>query len=79
MMSDTNPAGKSTRETRFSENKASSSSTSLATVIGWRIAADAGAGGVFSIDPLWPGLIVSTAVLVLLHTFGARRPAEAPA
>jgi len=56
-----------------------SSSTSLATVIGWRIAADAGAGGVFSIDPLWPGLIVSTAVLVLLHTFGARRPAEAPA
>ena len=40
-----------------------SSSMSLATVIGWRIAADAGAGGIFAIDPLWPGLLVSFAVL----------------
>ncbi len=43
-----------------------SSSTSLATVIGWRIAADAGMGGVFAIDPLWPGLVVSAVVLVAL-------------
>ena len=56
-----------------------SMSLSLATVIGWRIAADAGAGGVFTIDPLWPGLLVSTAVLLLMHTFGARRPVAAAA
>ena len=56
-----------------------SSSTSLATVIGWRIAADAGAGGVFSIDPLWPGLLVSSAVLVAMHAVGPRRAAEAAA
>jgi SSS family solute:Na+ symporter len=43
-----------------------SSSTSLATVIGWRIAADAGMGGMFAIDPLWPGLAVSAVVLVAL-------------
>ena len=52
---------------------------SLATVIGWRIAADAGAGGMFAIDPLWPGLLVSTAVLLLMHNFGAKRPATASA
>jgi SSS family solute:Na+ symporter len=28
---------------------------SLATVIAWRVAADAGVGGIFAIDPLWPG------------------------
>jgi SSS family solute:Na+ symporter len=56
-----------------------SSSTSLATVIGWRIAADAGAGGVFSIDPLWPGLLVSFAVLAVMHAGGPRRAAEAAA
>ncbi|MGH8135021.1 MAG: sodium:solute symporter family protein [Steroidobacteraceae bacterium] len=54
-------------------------SLSLATVIGWRIAADAGAGGVFAIDPLWPGLLVSTFVLLVMHTFGAKRPVAAAA
>jgi SSS family solute:Na+ symporter len=39
---------------------------SLLTVIGWRIAADAGAGGIFAIDPLWPGLAVSAVLLVML-------------
>jgi len=37
---------------------------SLATVIGWRLAAGQGAGGVFAIDPLWPGLTVSFLVLL---------------
>jgi SSS family solute:Na+ symporter len=50
-----------------------SSSTSLATVIGWRIAADAGLGGVFSIDPLWPGLLVSATVLLALTVFRSRQ------
>jgi SSS family solute:Na+ symporter len=50
-----------------------SSSTSLATVIGWRIAADAGMGGVFSIDPLWPGLLVSATVLLALTVFRSRQ------
>jgi SSS family solute:Na+ symporter len=56
-----------------------SSSTSLATVIGWRLAADAGAGGVFGIDPLWPGLLVSIVVLVAMHAVGPKRTAEAAA
>jgi SSS family solute:Na+ symporter len=56
-----------------------SSSTSLATVIGWRLAADAGAGGVFRIDPLWPGLLVSIVVLVAMHAVGPKRTAEAAA
>ena len=53
-----------------------SSSTSLATVVGWRIAADAGMGGLFSIDPLWPGLLVSAALLLVLTVFGSRRIAR---
>jgi solute:Na+ symporter, SSS family len=44
---------------------------SLATVIAWRIAADAGAGGVFTTDPLWPGLAVS-AVLIVALTLASR-------
>jgi len=56
-----------------------SSSTSLATVIGWRIAADAGAGGIFAIDPLWPGLLVSTAVLLIMQVMRPRRAAESAA
>lgn len=36
---------------------------SLVTVIVWRLAADAGAGGIFAIDPLWPGLLVSALLL----------------
>ena len=43
-----------------------STAASLVTVIAWRIAADAGAGGIFAIDPLWPGLAVSALLLVLL-------------
>ncbi|MGH8204804.1 MAG: sodium:solute symporter family protein [Steroidobacteraceae bacterium] len=56
-----------------------SSSTSLATVIGWRIAADAGMGGVFNIDPLWPGLLVSATVLLALTVSHLRREARAAA
>lgn len=51
----------------------------LATVIGWRVAADAGTGGLFAIDPLWPGLLVSTTVLLALTLAGPRRVAEAAA
>jgi len=43
-----------------------SSSLSLATVIAWRVAADAGVGGIFAIDPLWPALVVSVVLLVVL-------------
>lgn len=46
-----------------------STGASLATVIAWRIAADLGAGGIFAIDPLWPGLAVSA---ILLTTLSAR-------
>jgi SSS family solute:Na+ symporter len=46
---------------------------SLATVIGWRLAADAGLGGVFAVDPLWPGLAVSLAMLTMLTVGRARR------
>ncbi len=51
-----------------------SSSLSLATVIGWRLAADAGLGGLFAIDPLWPGLLVS-ALLIAVLTIASPRPA----
>jgi len=44
---------------------------SLVTVIGWRLAADAGVGGVFASDPLWPGLAVS-AVLITALTLADR-------
>ena len=37
---------------------------SLATVLGWRLAGDLELGAVFNIDPLWPGLLVSTAVFL---------------
>jgi Na+/pantothenate symporter len=46
---------------------------SLAAVIGWRIASDAGLGGVFAVDPLWPGLAVSVAVLLVMTVGRARR------
>ncbi len=48
---------------------------SLVTVIGWRIAADAGSGGIFAIDPLWPGLAVSAVLLVVLTALQPRRAA----
>jgi solute:Na+ symporter, SSS family len=56
-----------------------STSVSLVTVIGWRVAADAGLEGPFAIDPLWPGLLVSALLLSLLTAFGERRTAGAAA
>ena len=56
-----------------------SSSLSLATVISWRLAADAGLGGIFTIDPLWPGLLVSVVLLTALTAFAPRRVARATA
>src|SRR5262245_48995982 len=50
---------------------------SLVTVIGWRLAA--GAGGIFAIDPLWPGLAVSLFLLVGLTAAGPRRAEGAAA
>ena len=41
-----------------------STAASLLTVIAWRAAA--GAGGVFALDPLWPGLAVSAILLFVL-------------
>ncbi len=38
---------------------------SLATVLGWR--AMAGEGGIFALDPLWPGLLVSIVVFLGLN------------
>ena len=52
---------------------------SLATVIAWRVAADAGAGGIFAIDPLWPGLAVSAVLITALTFAGRPRAAGAPA
>ncbi len=52
---------------------------SLTTVIGWRIAADTGVGGIFAVDPLWPGLAVSAVVLIALTAAGSRRSAKAAA
>jgi Na+/pantothenate symporter len=46
---------------------------SLATVIVWRVASDAGLGGWFAIDPLWPGLLVSVVLLLALTAFAPRR------
>jgi SSS family solute:Na+ symporter len=43
---------------------------SLVTVIAWRVAADAGAVGLFAIDPLWPGLAVSAILIVVLSARG---------
>lgn len=56
-----------------------SSGTSLATVIGWRVAADAGASGIFAIDPLWPGLLVSLLLLLVLTALHPQRDARAGA
>ena len=73
----TRPACSCRRSRRFGPAAISASAAfwsttaSLVTVIGWRIAADAGAGGVFAIDPLWPGLAVSA--LLLLALIGPRR------
>jgi SSS family solute:Na+ symporter len=52
---------------------------SLVTVVGWRIAADAGAGGMFAIDPLWPGLAVSVVLLAGLTLLQPRPAARTAA
>jgi SSS family solute:Na+ symporter len=52
---------------------------SLATVVVWRLAADAGAGGIFAIDPLWPGLAVSAVLITALTLAGRPRAAGASA
>ena len=46
----------------------------LGAIVAWRLAADAGADGMFAIDPLWPGLAVSALLLAAL-TAGAPRAA----
>lgn len=42
-------------------------SLSLSTVIAWRVAADMGLEGIFSIEPLWPGLLVSGVTFFVLQ------------
>ena len=44
---------------------------SLPTVIVWKMAASAGFEGVFSVQPLWPGLIVSAVSFIMISA--ARR------
>jgi Na+/pantothenate symporter len=56
-----------------------SSSLSLATVIGWRVAADVGLGGIFAIDPLWPALVVSIVLLAALTLLQPRQVARTTA
>jgi SSS family solute:Na+ symporter len=56
-----------------------STSASLATVIAWRVLADTGAGAIFAIDPLWPGLLVSALLLALLTVLHPRRAARTSA
>jgi SSS family solute:Na+ symporter len=53
-----------------------STGASLATVIAWRVAAGAGANGIFAIDPLWPGLLVSALLLLVLTAWQPRRDAR---
>lgn len=55
---------------------------SLSTVVGWRIASGldiGGADGIFSTDPLWPGLIVSAVFLLVLSIWRARGRVEVAA
>jgi SSS family solute:Na+ symporter len=40
---------------------------SLLVVMGWRLCAEAGLGGVFTIEPLWPGLLVSILTIAILN------------
>ena len=56
-----------------------STAASLVTVIGWRVAADAGAGGIFALDPLWPGLAVSALLLAGLTAASPRQALKAAA
>ncbi len=49
---------------------------SLPTVIAWKIAASAGFEGIFLVQPLWPGLIVSTVSFIMVSV--ARRDGHHP-
>jgi SSS family solute:Na+ symporter len=46
---------------------------SFSTVIIWKVAAGSGMTGIFSIEPLWPGLAVSFLTYILLYTLSSRR------
>jgi SSS family solute:Na+ symporter len=50
--------------------------TALVVVLGWYIAANLGAGGIFQADPLWPGFLVSAAVFFGICLFGKQSPQE---
>ena len=67
----------STAENTSSCVRSAARPISLVTVIGWRIAADAGAGAPFTIDPLWPGLVVSALLLLALSERDTRHAAGA--
>lgn len=49
---------------------------STITVIGWYICKSIGLGGVFDIDSLWPGLLVSGAIYFLVSVFGNQSEEE---
>ena len=49
---------------------------STITVIGWSICKSIGLGGVFDIDSLWPGLLVSGAIYFLVSVFGKQSEEE---
>ena len=50
--------------------------TALVIVIAWFILGEAGAGGIFSLDPLWPGFIGSSIVFFSISLFGSQSPRE---
>ncbi len=47
-------------------------SLSLTTVILWKVAASYGMDGIFAIEPLWPGLVVSSLTFVFVHAMSVR-------
>jgi SSS family solute:Na+ symporter len=47
-------------------------SLSLATVILWKIAASYSIDGIFTIEPLWPGLLVSAVTFLFVHRVSVR-------
>ena len=47
-------------------------SLSLITVIIWKVAAGSGINGIFSVEPLWPGLTVSFVIYLFVHGVSTR-------
>lgn len=45
---------------------------SFSTVIIWKVAAGSGMTGIFLIEPLWPGLVVSFLTYLFLHSLSSR-------